>query len=104
MAIPAIKKESSEKNTFKNMIRMVEYPTLKFSSIAAGIINTNAIQLQCLLNHASFNERLSINTNTMESNPHGNSKKEDALLDGIAMIRSFAWQKDKNNLLMIAYF
>lgn len=40
----------------------------------------------------------------MESNPHGNIKKEDALLDGIAMIRSFAWQKDKNNLLMIAYF
>ena len=104
MAIPAIKKESRENKTLRNMIRMVEYPTLKFSSIAAGMISTNAIQLQCSLNHASLNARLSTNTNTIESNPHGKIRNEDGLLDGIAMIRSFGWQKDKNNLLMIAYF
>jgi len=71
--------------------------------MAAGMISTNAIQLQFLLNHASFNERLSTSTNTIDKSPQGNIKNEEGLDDG-AMINIFIRQKDKNNLAMIAYF
>jgi len=36
------------------MMRMVEYPTLKFSKMAAGIMSTRVIQLQLLRNHPSL--------------------------------------------------
>ncbi len=71
--------------------------------MAAGMINTKAIQLQFLLNHASSRARLRTNTNTIDKSPHGNIRKEEGLVDG-AMFRVFIKEKDKNNLLMIAYF
>lgn len=71
--------------------------------MAAGIINTRAIQLQFLLNHASSSARLSTSTSTIDKSPHGKIKNEDGLDDG-AMIKSFIKQKDKNNLATIAYF
>jgi hypothetical protein len=82
---------------------MVEYPTLKFSRIAAGMINTNPIQLQFLLNHASSSARLSTRTKTIDKSPHGNIKNDEGLDDG-AMVKFFLWQKDKNYLATIAYF
>ena len=71
--------------------------------MAAGMINTNAIQLQFLLNHASSSARLSASTNTIDKSPHGNIKNEEGLDDG-AMSKVFIKEKDKNNLAMIAYF
>jgi len=52
------------------------------------MISSKAIQLQFLLNHSSFRERLSISTNTIDNNPHGNIKKEEGLVDG-DMMKSF---------------
>jgi len=67
---------------------------LKFSRIAAGMINTNAIQLQFLLNHASFNEMLSTRTNTIDKSPQGNIKNEEVLEVG-AMIKILLGRKIK---------
>lgn len=64
-----------------NMIRIVEYPTLKFSSMAAGMINTRAIQLQFLLNQALFNKRFNNMITTMDNNPQGNNRKVEGLRD-----------------------
>lgn len=56
--------------------------------MAAGMISTNAIQLQFLLNHASLSARLSTSTKTIDKSPHGNIKNEEGLDDG-AMIQFF---------------
>jgi hypothetical protein len=58
---------------------MVEYPTLKFSNIAAGMIRTKVIQLQLLRNHPSLSEKFNINISTIERRPQGNSKKVEGL-------------------------
>jgi len=68
------------------MIRIVEYPTLKFSRIAAGIIKTKVIQLQLFLNQPSLSVRFRISINTMERRPQGNSKKVEGFVDGIDMV------------------
>ena len=67
---------------------------MKFSRIAAGMINTNAIQLQFLLNHASFNETLSTRTNTIDKSPQGNIKNEEGLVLG-AMVKILLRRKIK---------
>lgn len=85
-AIPTSKNDNNEKTTFKNMIRIVEYPILKFSRIAAGIISTRAIQLQFLLNHALLNVRFRSNTRTIDKRPQGNTKKVDGLREGCISI------------------
>jgi hypothetical protein len=54
------------------------------------MINTNAIQLQCLLNHSSLSARLRPNTKTIDKSPHGNIKNEEGLDDG-AMSKFFVW-------------
>jgi len=58
------------------------------------MINTNAIQLQFLLNHASFNETLSIRTNRIDKSPHGNIKNEEVFEVG-AMIKILIRRKIK---------
>jgi hypothetical protein len=37
------------------------------------------------LNHSSSSARFSTRTNTIDNNPQGNIKKEDARVDGVAM-------------------
>ncbi len=59
---------------------------MKLSRMAAGIISTNAIQLQFLLNHPSFKVRLSNNTKTIESNPQGKTRKVEGLLVWVGMV------------------
>src|SRR5687767_15337427 len=76
-ASPASKNESSEKTTFMNMIRMVEYPTLKFSRMAAGMISTSAIQLQFLLNQSLSSVKFRISTSAMDNKPQGNKRNVD---------------------------
>jgi len=49
--------------------------------MAAGMINTKAIQLQFLLNHSSLNVKLRTSTNTIDNNPHGNKRKVEGLED-----------------------
>jgi hypothetical protein len=71
------------------MIRIVEYPTLKFSRIAAGIINTNAIQLQFLLNQVSFSVKFSKRTRTIDINPQGNKRKVEGLPGVTAIVNCF---------------
>ena len=89
-AIPTSKKESNELTTFINMIRIVEYPTLKFSKMAAGIISTKAIQLQFLLNQASFSVRFSKMISTIDINPQGNKRNVEGLRDSeFAMAECF---------------
>jgi len=89
-AIPTSKNEIRENTTFKNIIRIVEYPTLKFSRIAAGIINTKAIQLQFLLNHSLLSVKLSKSTRMIEKSPQGNSKKVEGLWsDDFSIIANF---------------
>jgi len=78
-AIPTSKNEINENTTFKNIIRMVEYPTLKFSRMAAGIISNNAIQLQFLLNQALLRVKLSNSTSMIEKSPQGNRRKVEGL-------------------------
>lgn len=68
---------------------MVEYPTLKFSKIAAGIMSTNAIQLQFLLNHSLFSVRFNPSTSTIERSPQGNIRKEEGLREVVAMSVDF---------------
>lgn len=63
------------------MIRMVEYPTLKFSRIAAGMIKTKAIQLQFLLNQALLRVRFSKMIRTIDINPQGNNRNVEGLRD-----------------------
>jgi hypothetical protein len=87
--MPTNKKESKEKTTFMNIMRIVEYPTLKFSSIAAGITNTSMIQLQFFPNQLSLSVKFNTNTNTMEKSPHGNNKNEEGFDEEIAMIIGF---------------
>jgi hypothetical protein len=58
------------------------------------MINTNAIQLQFLLNQASFNEILSTRTNTIDKSPQGNIKNEEVLEVG-AMIKILLGRKIK---------
>jgi hypothetical protein len=60
-----------------NMILIVEYPTLKFSKIAAGMISINMIQLQLFLNQPSLSVRFRIRINAIEQRPQGNNKKPD---------------------------
>ena len=68
--------------------------------MAAGIINTNAIQLQFLLNHASFTARFNANINTIESNPHGNKRKVEGLEDGIVgIINWFEYTKVRETIV-----
>jgi len=60
------------------MTWIVEYPTLKFSKIAAGIINISVTQLQFLPNQLLrivLSKRMSI----METSDHGNNKNHEAL-------------------------
>ena len=76
------------------MILIVEYPTLKFSRMAAGIINTSMIQLQLLLNQPLFNEIFRMSTSTMESNPQGNNRKVEVVLVGTVAIMLILYQKD----------
>jgi hypothetical protein len=90
-AIPTNKKERSEYTTFMNMIRMVEYPTLKFSRIAAGMINTKAIQLQFLLNQALLSVKVKTRIRTIDINPHGNKRKVDGL-EGVAIAISLGFK------------
>ena len=69
-------------------MRIVEYPTFRFSRIAAGIINTRAIQLQFLpkkLLNAVFNKRM----RTIDKRPQGNSKKVEGFFGMVAMIKRF---------------
>ena len=72
-----------------DMIRMVEYPTLKFSRIAAGMISTKAIQLQFLLNQASLSVRFNIIKRRMDANPQGNIKNVEALCGWVAIAAWF---------------
>jgi hypothetical protein len=53
--------------------------------MAAGIINTNAIQLQFLLNQASLRARFNASTNTIDNNPQGKIRNEDGLFDSPMM-------------------
>jgi hypothetical protein len=62
--------------------------------MAAGMINTSAIQLQFLLNHASSSARLSTRTNTIDKSPQGNIKNEEVLEVG-AMIKVLLGRKIK---------
>jgi hypothetical protein len=55
----------------------VEYPTLKFSKTAAGIISNNVTQLQFLPNQLLsivLNKRIKI----IETSAHGNNKNHEA--------------------------
>ena len=59
-----------------------------FSSIAAGMININAIQLQFFpkkLLNAVFSKRIS----TIDKRPQGNNKKVDGFFEMVAMIKRF---------------
>jgi hypothetical protein len=69
-----------------NMILMVEYPTLKFSKIAAGMISINMIQLQLFLNQPSLSVRFRISINAIEQRPQGNNRKLDGFEGCIAMV------------------
>ncbi len=68
---------------------MVEYPTLKFSNIAAGMISTKAIQLQFLLNHSLLSVRFKPSTSTIESSPQGNIRKVEGLRDVVGILVGF---------------
>jgi hypothetical protein len=75
-------------------MRIVEYPTFRFSRIAAGIINTRAIQLQFFpkkLLNAVFNKRM----RTIDKRPQGNSKKVEGFFVMVAMIKDLVQQKVK---------
>jgi hypothetical protein len=77
------------------MILMVEYPTLKFSRIAAGMINTRAIQLQFLLNQASLSVRFNIINRTIDANPQGNKRNVDGLPGVTAIVLNFSGKEDR---------
>jgi hypothetical protein len=78
---------------------MVEYPTLKFSKIAAGIMRTKVIQLQLLRNHPSLNAKFRISISTIERSPQGNSKKVDGLPSfGVGMLESLKKDRAKSRL------
>jgi hypothetical protein len=69
-------------------MRMVEYPTLKFSKMAAGIMSIKVIQLQLLRNYPSLKEKFNISISTIERSPQGNSKKVEGLPSfGVGMIK-----------------
>lgn len=57
--------------------------------MAAGIINTRAIQLQLELNQPAFNVRFKISTKAIDINPHGKIRKADGLLDGVGIKTGF---------------
>jgi hypothetical protein len=72
------------------MMRIVEYPTLRFSKIAAGMIRTSAIQLQ-FLPKKLLKAVLSKSIRTMDKRLHGNTKKVEAFRAGVgvAIIKVF---------------
>lgn len=67
---------------------------MKFSRIAAGIISTNAIQLQFLLNHALLSVRFSPRTSTIDISPHGKIKNAEGLCDCVAIAEKFSCNKE----------
>ena len=86
-------------------MRIVEYPTLKFSSIAAGITSTSMIQLQFFPNQLSLSVKFNTKTNTIEKSPHGNNKKVEGLDEDIAIVVSFGKLKiTKQYLFLIKSF
>ena len=69
---------------------------MKFSRIAAGMINTKAIQLQFLLNQASLSARFNMIKRTIDANPQGNIRNVEGLLVWIAIARVLLDRKVEN--------
>lgn len=69
---------------------------MKFSRMPAGIISTNAIQLQFLLNQASLRVKFKIINRIIDARPQGNKRKVDGFAGVVAINKNLLLRKDKH--------
>ena len=68
--------------------------------MAAGMINTNAIQLQFFWNHSPFSVRFNKRTSTIDINPQGIVRNAEGLCVWVGMTGGFVVGRKIENILL----